>query len=237
MGKSSRPPIVSVETSRPRAGRRFAPTHELEVVPDALEAARQLPGADRGVLVISEMTGPNGIPDLTALVGDPSALHRRLTCDIRPLLNEVDAGIVAVASPRLWRSPSELADALGWHESTVRRRLPALVKAGAVLQRGDRITRLPELQPLGRVYALEAKVRDWRSAMRQARAYSLWADSYVLVLGRSTEAATQLALEQVKADRAGLVVEGRWRRRPIPNKLAPAKRLWAAEHIVAAIRG
>lgn len=231
------PPVIAVDTSRPRAGKRFEPTHELEVVPDALQAARTLPGAHLGVVVVSEMAGPNGIPDLTALIGDARKLEARLACPVAPLLNEIDAGIIAVTSPKLARTPQYIGGALGWPESTVRRRLPALVRQGALTEHGDKFARHASIQPLGRIYAIEAKVSDWRQALRQARTYALWADNYVLVLGKATEAATGLALEQVSHDRAGLVVGGEWQRKPNPVNLPPAKKLWAAEHFVAALRG
>lgn len=230
-------PIAAVDTSRPRAGRRFEPTHELEVVPAALQAARTLPGAHRGAVVVSEMAGPNGIPDLTALIGDDRKLRTRLDCPVAPLLNEIDAGIVAVTNPSVARSPQQIGESLGWPESTVLRRIPSLVRQGALIDHGNRFTREGAIQPLGRIFAVEAKVNDWRKALKQARTYALWADNYVLVLGRATVAATDLALEEVAQDRAGLVVSGRWRRKPNAAPLPPAKRLWAAEHFVASLRG
>lgn len=229
---------MELETSRPRAGRRFAPTHELAIIPDALQAARTLPGAHRGVVIVSEMTGPFGIPDVTALVGDPARLTARLASPIAPLLNEVDAGVVAVARPRLALSPHDLAAALEWPEETVRRRLPLLLRSGAlVAAAADRYVRDEALQPLGRLYAVEAKVRDWRKAMRQVRTYRLWADNYVLVTGRLATSARQEAMAQVTADHAGLVVGGESLRKPTLQRLPAATRLWASEHLVAALRG
>lgn len=237
MGDKRASQINSLETSRPRAGRRFEPTHELEILPDALRTARGLPGAHRGLVTVSEMTGPNGIPDFTALVGDERKLDLRLACDVPPLLNEVDAGVVSMSAVRQARSAEQLATSLGWPESTVARRLPSLVRAGALREQDGRFTRHEALQPLGRMYAIEAKVSDWRRALRQGRLYSLWADNYVLVLGPLTDAASTLVLHQVEIDGAGLVIDGRWRRKPSSSKLSAQKRVWAAEHLVAALRG
>lgn len=237
MAEESNRRVVSFVTSRPRAGRRFAPIHELDVVPDALNAAYGLPAAHRGLLVVSEMTGPTGIPDLTALVGDESKLESRLSSSVPALLNEVDAGVTAAASPKMGRTVAQLAAVVGWPEATVRRRIPFLLRHGALFEAGGRYIRDAALQPLGRIYAIEAKVSDWRQALRQARTYSLWADNYVLVLGRATPSACALALEQVALDRAGLVVRGEWVRRPNPANRAASRRLWAAEHVVAALRG
>lgn len=228
---------MSRHTSRPRHGRRFQPTHELELLPAALNACRTLPVTHRGLTIIAEMTGPIGIPDLTALVGPRELLTARLASTIQPLLHEVDAAVVGVAHPRVARSPQQLATALGWPEETVRRRLSPLLKSGALLPAGgERYRRDPAMQPLGRVYAVEAKVRDWRRALHQSRTYSTWADSYVLVMGALSKEPLEQLTTEVTADRAGLVVDGRWVRRPTVHKLPPGRRLRAAEHIVAALR-
>jgi hypothetical protein len=229
--------VKTRHTLRPRHGRRFEPTHELELWPDALSACRALPTAHKGSTVVAEMTGPIGIPDLTALVGPDELLAARLASPIRPLLHEVDAAVVGVAHPRLARTPQQFAAALGWPEETVRRRLVQLTRSGALLVVDrNRFRRDPVLQPLGRLYAVEAKVRDWRRALQQARSYSTWADSYVLVMGALSQGPLEQLTAEVAADRAGLVVDGRWVRRPTVHKLSPGRRLWAAEHLVAALR-
>lgn len=229
--------VMSTPTSRPRGGRRFEPTHELELLPSAVNACRALPAAHKGLTIVSEMTGPIGIPDLTALVGPQELLAERLASPIQPLLHEVDAAVVGFAHPRLARTPQQFATALGWPEETVQRRIVPLVRSGALLATGrNRFVRDEALKPLGRVYAIEAKVRDWRRALYQARTYSTWADSYVLVMGPLSQSSlTQLSAE-VTADRAGLLVDGRWVRRPAVHPLSPGRRQWAAEHIVAALR-
>ena len=48
---------------------------------------------------------------------------------------------------------------------STRRRARRLVRAGALLEpEEDRYLRAPELAPIGRLYALEAKVDDWSVA-------------------------------------------------------------------------
>lgn len=231
----STPPIH--DSSRPRAGRRFQPSHELALLGPAVEACGALPGAHRGLTVIREMAGPFGIPDFTALVGPPSLLAARIALDIPPLLHQLDAGVVAVTHPRQGRSVTALARLLGWPEETVQRRIGDLVRQGALHEaRPGRFVRPPELGPLGRLYAVEAKVREWGRAVRQGRTYSVWADTYVLVMGPLAERALQPLLKQVANDRAGLVVQGRWLARPAIHPLPAAQRLWAAEHVVAALR-
>jgi hypothetical protein len=225
-------------TSRPRAGRRFEPTHELALADDAVRACRLLPGAHRGLLVIAEMTGPMGIPDLTALVGDLDALDMRLALDVPPLLHEVDAAVAAVAQPRRPQTPEMMASALGWPVGTVLRRMPFLLRAGALERRtATTYVRPQHLRPVGGIYAVEAKVRDRTAAIQQARAYSVWADSYVLVMGPLADEPLRRLREDVDSDQGGLMVAGRMLRRPVRQSLMPSRRLWAAEHLVAAMRG
>jgi hypothetical protein len=230
--------VPVLQTSRPRAGRRFAPTHELALVEPALAACRQLPGAAGHLLVLQEMTGPIGIPDLTALVGDESLIGSRLTLRVPPLLHQVDAAVAAVAHPSRARSAGTLARMLNWPEDTVSRRLSALLKVGALTEvKSNRFVRPGELQPLGRLYAVEAKVANWSQALRQARSYSVWADAYVIVLGSLSQRSAVQLHQEVTMDRGGLIVAGRWVRRPAVRKLSRARRLWAAEHLVAALLG
>ena len=50
------------KSSRPRAGRSFAPTHELALLDPAREACSALPGVHRGLLIVEELAGPIGVP-------------------------------------------------------------------------------------------------------------------------------------------------------------------------------
>jgi hypothetical protein len=226
------------ETENPRAGRRFEPTHELALHDGALFACRSLPGAHQGVVVIREMVGPIGIPDLTALVGKPAVLQQRLDLPVPPLLNRLDAAIVAVAAPRLSRDLSAIAASLGWPVTTIERRVPALLDVGALREtRPGRYVRPSALQPTGRLYAIEAKVRDRSAAVQQGRSYSVWADSYVIVIGALGARPLDALMADVSADSAGLLVDGRWLSRPVIRSLGVARRMWAAEHVVAALRG
>jgi hypothetical protein len=225
-------------TSRPRAGRRFEPVQELELLRTAREVATWLPGAQSGALVISEMTGPIGIPDLTVLVGADSKLDERLAIDIPPLLNQIDAGVVAMLSPSRTASLEEVADRLGWPIATLSRRLPGLLKNGAVARTSTgRLVRHPAMQVLGRTYAIEAKVRERRRALVQARSYASWADSYVLVMGSLRQDVTEDLSVQVLGDGGGLVVDGKRLVRPRIHRLPLGRRLWATEHVVAALVG
>jgi hypothetical protein len=228
-------PLV-IQTARPRAGRRFEPSHELELEVDALQAAQALPGAHRGLLVLQEMAGPFGVPDLLAVVGRPDVLEARRALAVPPLLNQVDAGVVAAAAPRAPRTPETLARRVGWPVETVRRRLPELLRSGALLRSGgDSYVRPAALHPVGRLFAIETKVKDWRRAIRQARTYSLWCDSYVVVMASLGAGSLGEVREAIGADGGGLMVARRWVQRPRPGKRSPRQRLWGSEHLLAAM--
>jgi len=229
---------VVVYSGRPRGGRRFQPTHELALSGDALVAATTLPDAHLGVRVLIETSGPFGVPDLLALVGDPSSLERRLGSQVPPLLNRIDAGIVSACSSKTPRAAEAIAKSLGWSLSTIKRRVPGLVRSGALhVVPSGALIRAEELTAAGRLYAIEAKVKDWRRALTQGRRYSVWCDSYIIVMPELPAGSSAQLVTEVKSDRAGLVLGGKWVTRPRLGKRTQAQRLWGSEHVVAAVRG
>lgn len=229
---------VLEQSNRPRGGRRFQPSAERALIGPAQLAAAALPSAHRGLRLIEELAGPIGVPDLTAVIGPPTALRARLESGIPALLNEVDAGVVAATHPSTPRSAQALANALSWPTETVERRLPQLLRSKALAEvRDGRYVRHPDLNPVGRLVAIETKVRDGLAAVRQCRAYTTWADTYVIVTGHLGPAATDRLMSQVVNDRAGLVIDGRWHARPRIRGHGRARRLWASEHVVAAMSG
>jgi hypothetical protein len=226
------------ETKRPRAGRRFSPIAEAELEPDALRAIRGLPGAYRDVAVFRELTGPFGIPDFLAVVGSRATLQRRIELGVPPLINEIDAGIVSQASPKAARRTETLAKQLGWSVGSVERRLPGLLRSGALCEvSAASYVRPAALAPIGRLYAIETKVRDFSRALRQARTYAVWCDNYVIVMPRLSAASLASAQDLVAGDGGGLVVGGKWIKRVGRRRLAPSRRLWGSEHVVAAAMG
>lgn len=229
---------LQVETSQPRAGRRFEPIRERELHGDALLAAEALPGASRGLVIVPEFSGPIGIPDFTAYVGDVQALRARQLAPIAPVINEIDAGVVSAAYVRKSSTATDLARALDWPLASVLGRLRRLEGAGALREvESGRFVRVPELQPRGRLYAVETKVGDARSALRQARTYRVWADGYVIVMTDLSQRAFEDLRSEVLRDRGGLVVDGRWIARPRIGRVSAGRRLQAAEFFASATLG
>lgn len=228
---------LEVETSNPRAGRRFEPVHERELHEDALRAIQGLPGASRGLVVIPEFAGPLGIPDFTAYVGDINRIRHRQRLDIEPVVNELEAGILSAAHARRPLSAQALANTLDWPLDAISDRLRRLARRGALVEVvPGRYVRPEPLAPGGRLYAIEAKVNDWRSALRQVRTYRVWADSYVLVMGDLSERAGSDLTTEVRRDRGGLMVAGRWVVRPRLGNTAVRRRIQAWELLAAATK-
>lgn len=224
-----------VDSERRASGGQFQPTSEQRLSWVLVQAAED--AHERGDLVaIREFVGPYGIADLAAVDLDTGSFAARRDSGVPPLLSEVDATIVANLSPRYGRSPVELASRLGWSDDGLKRRLVSLVRVGAVLERGGNVYRHTALRPVGRVHALEAKIRDWSKARRQGLTYALWADRSTVVLGAAPRDRRNVE-EAFKPTRLGLVVGPEWIRRPQYGGLASTRRLWTSEFVVAALVG
>lgn len=226
---------VHVETSAPRRGRRFEPIQERELHSVALLAAEGLPGASRGLVIVPEFAGPIGVPDFTAYIGPASRLFERQTLGVPPLISDIDAGIVSAAHARRPSRVDDLATALGWPVSTIAPRMRRLVVVGALIEQRPRCYIRPAAIGVGgRLYAIETKIKDWRKALRQVRTYRVWADAYVLVMSNLSDRMTEALLHEVKRDRGGLVIDGKWLNRPRIGVASEWRRLQACEMFAAA---
>ncbi len=233
----NRPENVQLVTSRRTLpGRRFAPTDELQLTDAMVHLAGSLTSAGNVVLAIPEFVGAFGVADLIAVVTDPMLLQNREAAGVPPLVYEPDAAVVAALNTRRSRSVEDLAQRLGWPVQAVERRIPRLLRSGAI----DRaltgcLVRHPAIVPVGRVHAFEAKMRDWQRGRDQARRYRLWADTATLVMGSVPSPAA------VRADMArwgiGLAVRSDWIRRPTSHRQNPSRRLVTSEQVIAALFG
>jgi hypothetical protein len=224
------------QSARDKGGRRFQPVKEQALEETALRASAALPGAGDGLLVLREVVGPLGIPDLVAVVGSPLAVYQRRKLGVPPLLNEIDAAMVGAASPRAPRRIETLARRLGWPVTTLARRMPDLLRSGALIETNSGVVVRPEaLQPIGRLYAVETKVSDWRRAVRQGRAYQLWCDAYIVVMESLSSGPLSALVAATAEDGAGVVIGGRWLSRPKVRSRQEWRRLWGSEHVVAAL--
>lgn len=179
------------------------------------------------------MPGPTGLPDLVA-VPVTSRLDARLAVDVPPLLSWADVWLAAACSPLRKSLTPTLARQLETDVESVRRRVRRLERTGALVADG---AGWRAMRPgAGRSsYALEAKVDDWNAGLAQALRYGAWADASAVVMGQLPRDPSK-PVAQATALGLGLAHGARWLVRPKVRRLSLAKRLFASEHLVAALR-
>lgn len=214
---------------------RFQPARERKLYPHVVEVSATVRGNPGDGVLIPEFVGPIGVPDFVLLLPDDDALRRRFDLTVPPLLREIDAAVVSALSYRYARGVDEVSERIGWRPSSIRRRVPDLRRSGALTVLGDgRMRTVEGLEPVGTIHSFEAKLRDWHSAVWQARKYGLWADYSTIVLGEDAPQSrvdirvAELGLGYVRCDRW----QRRPRRKPVPDRM----RMWASEHVVATLR-
>jgi hypothetical protein len=216
------------------AGRRFEPTVERALEPIIRELASRLPGSASGVLAAPQFAGPSGIADLVAVTRSQRLLTERLKLGTVPLRGLSDASVVATVAVQRTTTAFQVARVLGISETQAIRRLRQLNGSGFLFQDGNGYRRYPEFVPIGRMYALEAKVSDWRKATAQALRYARWADAAGIVLLKPPTDLQQLK-EHAKALRIGVAIGNRWLVRPVLQPVSPGLRLLSSEMFVAAL--
>ena len=236
-GESSSPTWpVEVVSSFARAGRPFLPQAELRLAPTLRQAAGRLPmrpGAQ--TVMVPECPLPVGVPDLIALVANTEALAARSTAGIRPLLGEQEARMVAACGVVRPRSLPWLASIAGVSEGHARRVLLNLERSGALFRRAEGWVRHPAIRPIGRTYAIEAKVSNWRAGLSQCLRYGTLADASALALGSMSDRNREQVLAAAREHGVGLFVGERWLVRPRISPVRAARRLWVSEHVAAAL--
>ena len=211
-----------------RPGRRFEASEERLLDGDLVVLARHLPGADESLYVSREVVGPRCIADLVATTRIGHSLDERLSTGLAPLTNPSDVAIVAAANFRRTLTPDSLARVLGQTSEQVMRRVPSLISRGYLLRSGRGVRRTAGLSPLGRTYAIEAKVNDWQKGLSQALRYGAWCDATALALLRPPRNLTE-ARGRCEHFGIGLAVRDRWILRPRLGHPQPAMRLLASE--------
>lgn len=214
--------------ARARPGKRFEPTVERLLDEDLASLSMRLPRVSDGVAIVREFAGGRGIADIVAVTGWQKPVDGRLALDLPFLLNETDCTVVSALSPNQTRTLPSVAKKLGMSEEQLARRVRPLVAAGYVEPQGSGFRRVHGLDPIGRAYALEAKVSDWRQGISQALRYSTWCDAAAVVLLKDPR-----KLAEVRARCSmlglGLASEGRWVVRPRIGRPHAGLRLAASE--------
>jgi len=223
--------MTSVKEWQPlhvRAGHRFQSIAERELDTDLRSLAARLPHGDDDILLIPEFAGANGIADLVSLTRSREALHSRISSGIPFLTNLMDASIVASVPIGRTAAVSSTAVKLGMSERQLSGRVRRLVSNGSLLKFGHGFRRDPNIIPIGRMYAFEAKVTDWRRAMSQAVRYGTWSDAVgVVLLNRPRDISA--AADRARTFKIGLAVGKTWIVRPRIRPNDVGLRLFASE--------
>ena len=215
----------------PRPGRRFEATEERLLDNDLLTLATKLPGASSGLALVREFTGGRGVADAVAVTGWQDAVRDRLSMQLPGLVNGTDASVVAALSPRQTRTAPSIARRLGMSEGQAVRRLRRLVASGHVEPAGGGFRRVRGMEPVGRAYALEAKVSHWQQGIGQALRYATWCDAAAVVLLKPPRDLSE-AKERCSKLGLGLAVSDRWLVRPRIGRPQAGLRLAMSEQFV-----
>ena len=165
-------------------GRRFQPTVERSLDPALALVASSWGSVGAGQrLLLTECALPFGIPDMLLVELDDDAFRNRVDAGWPAFTSPIDAQILAACASRPRRRWS-LAHGLGTSAVQAERTISRLVRLGAIDDLSGRLRTVPELAPIGRVSALEAKVTDWRSGLEQCLRYGVYAEATALILGK-----------------------------------------------------
>jgi len=217
-----------------KPGRRFEPVEERLLDDDLIRLAVKLPRAAEGLALVREFAGGRGVADAVAVTGWQEPVRLRIALELPLLDNETDCSVVAALSPNQTRAVSSIAKRLGMSDEQVKRRLRPLAAAGYVESRGSGFRRVPGLEPVGRAYALEAKVSDWQQGVGQALRYSTWCDAAAVVLLKPPRNLWD-ARERCSNLGLGLATDGRWVVRPRIGRPHAGLRLAMSEQFVRLI--
>lgn len=155
----------------------------VSVVRDALPRLAFRHDKTATVEVFSEVPAVHGVPDLVGIRFDAARLHLREQGGVRPLSTDAEVRVVMAVGER--RTIRELGDRAGLSNDYVRRNMiPLLNELGWIESDGaGAIRRRPEAQWVaGRVVTIEAKLRDWRKALAQARRQRLSGDAAYIAM-------------------------------------------------------
>jgi len=211
---------------------------ELELLDGVVRRYEARLGPD-GPVVFREPAMPTGFPDIVAVFcrhGSQTAPSTRRRLGPEHLRLRL---LHHVYSLRRSSAP-DIAAALGRDERRVRRLLDDLEQALLLRQTRDRAVAraLESVFIATRIVAIEAKIRDWRNALRQAVANTWFAShSYVLMpserVGEAvSQHAARLGIGLMTYDGSRISVRVRARRLSIPSSYGSwLVNEWAVRHV------
>jgi hypothetical protein len=161
----------------------FAREHEL-VAHLAGQHRRLWPGGTAHRLVKAERGYGSGVADLVLLDFDTMAQSTRQASGLPPVPTACHAYVVG-ALRRLGPTPFSECGRLdpNVNERENLRILRQLIDTGYVLRTGSAVAVAPEMgSPIRRIVAIEAKLKDWRGGLLQAKRYRSYANLTYLAM-------------------------------------------------------
>lgn len=180
----------------------------------------------------AEFAGASGIADFVVATHFESAARDRVASGVPFVRTVGDADLLALIPLGRHVALDTVAVRRGVAPNQVRRTLARFARQGWVEERAGLYVRNRVLQPIGRLYALEAKVADWRRGLAQAIRYSTWSNAAGVVLLKQPKD-LQSAVRSAKSLHLGLGVNGKWLVRPRLHRNSSGARLLASEALVA----
>lgn len=181
---------------------------EAELIPFAREWLLDSVSRDRAHwLIIDEHLVGTRIPDLLAARVDLRALRARIRAEQWESLTVTELEVLGFLRPDRPTSISTVATVVGYTDHTVRRVLRRLERLGYVSQHGARGFRRirTRYKLFSRFIAVEAKLRDWRRALVQARSHRSFAQECYVVFDAAYAARFESARRYFEASGTGLI--------------------------------
>ncbi|MDE0802941.1 MAG: hypothetical protein OSA99_06415 [Acidimicrobiales bacterium] len=225
--------VVEIRSSQSVPAHAFQPGDELRVHHAVRQAADEFASGRGDSFLVQEFAGPFGRADFVLAFPLNSRLDARRSSELRPLRVMAEARLVAALSGRYARAVDEVAARAGMTPSSVARTARELAATGHVFILSDgRLRRHAALAPVVRTAAYEAKVKEWQSALRQARHYALWNRWSTVVLETARNRPDLVA--EARRHGLGVVVAGRSLTAARVQRVPAYLRLMASESMLDA---
>ena len=201
-------PVIELRSRQSVPTQAFQPGDEVRVHDAVRKAAGDFARGRGASFLVQEFAGPFGRADFVLAFPEQSRLDARRDARLRPLRVMTEVRLVAALSGRYARTVQEVAEGAGMTPTSALRTARGLAGSGHVSILSDgRLRRHPALEPVVCTAAYEAKVKEWQSALRQARHYALWNRWSTVVLETARNPID--LVEQARRHGLGVVVAGR----------------------------
>lgn len=163
--------------------------------------------------IAGEVVGPDAVADLAAVRFDRGRVETRLREGIGPVTNALALQVLLFARNNPVTS-AEVAEEFCVSRSTASNAISLGLELGAICkQPKHRYSTHPGWSPVAaRIVAVELKLSNWQGALRQAAAYSRWANSSWVILNQEPNAKAAETARSLGIGLAMLSSDGKLRR-------------------------